>query len=113
MTLCTAVPKGSSNRMQVPLSRPSITQADIAAVLEVLNSPSLSLGPKLAAFERAMAEFRNGRGGGCQQRYERPASLSCCGRYQARRRGDHDTVQLCCVGELYSLSGGDAGLRRH
>ena len=57
MTLCTAVAKGSSKRMQVPLSRPSITQADIAAVLEVLNSPSLSLGPKLAAFERAMAEY--------------------------------------------------------
>jgi len=57
MTLCTAVPKGSLNRMQVPLSRPSITQADIAAVLEVLNSPSLSLGPKLAAFERAMADY--------------------------------------------------------
>ena len=43
--------------MQVPLSRPSITQADIAAVLEVLNSPSLSLGPKLAAFERAMGDY--------------------------------------------------------
>ena len=57
MTLCTAVAKGSSKRMQVPLSRPSITQADIAAVLEVLNSPWLSLGPKLSAFERAMANY--------------------------------------------------------
>ena len=57
MTLRTAVPKGSLNRMQVPLSRPSITQADIAAVLEVLNNHSLSLGPKLAAFERAMADY--------------------------------------------------------
>jgi len=43
--------------MQVPLSRPSITHADIEAVLEVLNSPSLSMGPKLSAFERAMAEY--------------------------------------------------------
>ncbi len=43
--------------MQVPLSRPSITQADIEAVLEVLNSPSLSMGPKLSAFERAIAEY--------------------------------------------------------
>jgi len=57
MTLCTAAAKGSSKKMQVPLSRPSITQADIAAVLEVLPSPSLSLGPKLPAFERAMAEY--------------------------------------------------------
>jgi len=43
--------------MQVPLCRPSITQADIAAVLEVLNSSSLSLGPKLSAFERGMADY--------------------------------------------------------
>src|SRR5208337_1942647 len=44
MTLCTAVPKGSLNRMQVPLSRPSITQADIAAgevqeLLQTLGTP--------------------------------------------------------------------------
>ena len=43
--------------MQVPLSRPSITQADIAAVLEVLNSPLLSLGPKLPASQRVMADY--------------------------------------------------------
>jgi perosamine synthetase len=57
MTLCTAVPKSSTNRMQVPLSRPSITQGDIEAVLEVLNSPSLSMGPKLPASQRAMADY--------------------------------------------------------
>src|SRR5208337_2633276 len=57
MTICTIATKGSSKRVQVPLSRPSITEADIAAVLEVLKSPSLSLGPKLTAFERAMAEY--------------------------------------------------------
>ncbi len=44
-------------KMQVPLSRPSITEVDIAAVLEVLHSPSLSLGPRLSAFERAMADY--------------------------------------------------------
>jgi perosamine synthetase len=44
-------------KMQVPLSRPSITELDITAVLEVLNSPSLSLGPRLSAFERAMADY--------------------------------------------------------
>lgn len=31
MTLCTTVAKGSSKRMQVPLSRPSITQTDVDA----------------------------------------------------------------------------------
>lgn len=39
----------------VPLSRPSITDDDIAAVVEVLQSSTLSLGPKLAAFEAAVA----------------------------------------------------------
>jgi len=57
MTPCTAVAKGSSKRMQVPLSRPSITQVDIEAVLEVLNSPSLSMGPKLPASQRVMADY--------------------------------------------------------
>ncbi len=35
----------------------SITQADIAAVLEVLNGPSLSLGPKLPASQRVMLDY--------------------------------------------------------
>lgn len=43
--------------MRVPLSRPSIDDADVAAVLEVLRSPSLSLGPKLREFEEAMAAY--------------------------------------------------------
>jgi len=44
-------------KMDVPLSRPSITDADIEAVLEVLKTPTLSLGPKLKAFERAVADY--------------------------------------------------------
>ena len=45
MTLCTAVAKGSSNRMQVPPSRPSITQADVDAgqvpeLLQTLGMPT-------------------------------------------------------------------------
>ncbi len=43
--------------MRVPLCRPSINEDDVAAVLEVLRSPTLSLGPKVRAFERAMAEY--------------------------------------------------------
>ena len=42
-------------RMQVPLSRPWITPDDIEAVLAVLRTPTLSLGPKVREFERAMA----------------------------------------------------------
>jgi perosamine synthetase len=41
--------------MQVPLSRPDITEEEIEAVCEVLRSPQLSLGPKGPAFEQ---EFR-------------------------------------------------------
>ena len=44
-------------KMQVPLSRPSINDDDVAAVLEVLRSPSLSMGPKVREFERAMARY--------------------------------------------------------
>ncbi len=43
--------------MEIPLSRPWITEADVSAVVEVLRSPSLSLGPRLSAFEREMARY--------------------------------------------------------
>ena len=41
--------------MQVPLSRPPINDDDVAAVLEVLRSSSLSMGPKVRESERAVA----------------------------------------------------------
>ncbi len=43
--------------MTIPLSAPDITEAEIAAVTEVLRTPRLSLGPELAAFERALADY--------------------------------------------------------
>jgi len=43
--------------MEIPLSRPDITQAERDAVTEVLLTPQLSLGPKLAEFERLVADF--------------------------------------------------------
>jgi len=45
--------------MEVPLSAPDITESEIAAVTDVLRSPQLSLGPKLAEFERAVADYTN------------------------------------------------------
>jgi perosamine synthetase len=42
---------------RVPLSRPDISKADIAAVVRVLKSPRLSLGPKLVEFEKAFARY--------------------------------------------------------
>jgi perosamine synthetase len=43
--------------MRINLSRPDITEAEIQAVLDVLRTPDLSLGPKLPAFERAFTEY--------------------------------------------------------
>lgn len=48
------------NEQTVPLSKPDITEAEIDAVVEVLRSDRLSLGPRLEAFEAACAE-RAGR----------------------------------------------------
>ena len=42
---------------KIPLSAPDITESEIAAVVEVLRSPRLSLGPKLEEFERNVAEY--------------------------------------------------------
>ncbi|MBE3575645.1 MAG: DegT/DnrJ/EryC1/StrS family aminotransferase [Firmicutes bacterium] len=43
--------------MQVHLSRPDITDAEIALVNEVVHSPVLALGPKMAEFEQAVADY--------------------------------------------------------
>jgi len=52
MTVAEAVP-----RMWVPMSSPSINDDDVAAVLEVLRTPSLSMGPQVRAFEVAVANY--------------------------------------------------------
>lgn len=44
-------------RMQVPLSQPSINQDDIDAVLAVMKTPTLSIGPQVRAFEEAIASY--------------------------------------------------------
>ena len=43
--------------MTIPLARPEITEDDVAAVVGVLRSDRLALGPKLAAFEEAIAAY--------------------------------------------------------
>ena len=42
--------------MEIPLSSPDITQAEIDAVVAVLKTRHLSLGPKLPEFEQAFAD---------------------------------------------------------
>jgi perosamine synthetase len=44
-------------RMNVPLSQPSISEDDIEAVLDVLRTPTLSIGPKINAFEQTVADY--------------------------------------------------------
>lgn len=51
----------SQVEMYVPLSRPEITDLERAYVLEVLSTPDLSLGPKLAEFEKKLAEYVGAR----------------------------------------------------
>lgn len=43
--------------MRVPLARPDIKQEEKDAVLEVLGTPDLSLGPKLPEFEEIIAKY--------------------------------------------------------
>ena len=43
--------------MRIPLSAPDIIQEDIDAVVAVLRTPRLSLGPKLEEFEHAIARY--------------------------------------------------------
>jgi len=43
--------------LHIPLSSPDIREEDRAAVLAVLDSGELSLGPRVAAFERAVAQL--------------------------------------------------------
>ncbi len=44
---------------RIQLSSPDITEAEIDAVTAVLRTPHLSLGPELAAFEAALAEYHS------------------------------------------------------
>lgn len=43
--------------MRIPVSKPDITQKEIDAVLEVLQSNTLSIGPKIIEFEKGIADF--------------------------------------------------------
>ena len=41
----------------VPMSSPDLTEAEVAAVSEVLRTRYLSMGPQLKAFEESVARY--------------------------------------------------------
>src|SRR5579864_1071079 len=43
--------------LRIPLAKPEITDADREAVLQVLQTPQLSMGPKLREFEQALCDY--------------------------------------------------------
>ena len=43
--------------IKVPMSLPDLTDAERQAVMEVLNTPNLSMGPKVDAFEESIASY--------------------------------------------------------
>ena len=49
--------------MKIPMSAPDITEAESEAVAGVLRTSTLSIGPQIAAFEQATAEYAAARHG--------------------------------------------------
>ena len=43
--------------LRIPLAKPEITDADREAVMQVLQTPQLSFGPKVAEFEQAICDY--------------------------------------------------------
>src|SRR5262249_10353154 len=43
--------------VRIPLAKPELTEADREAVMNVLRTPYLSCGPKVAEFERAICHY--------------------------------------------------------
>lgn len=46
-----------NQKVEIPMSSPDITPAEREAVAAVLNTPNLSMGPQIAAFEKAFQEY--------------------------------------------------------
>lgn len=47
----------SDKRFSIPMSAPSLTDADLEAVMQVLRTPRLSMGPEGERFEKVVAEY--------------------------------------------------------
>ncbi len=49
------------SQFKIPMSSPDLTEAERQAVMEVLQTPNLSMGPKILAFEQAFTAFSGAR----------------------------------------------------
>lgn len=50
-------PMDTEFRPNIPMSSPDITSAEQQAVMEVMNTPILSMGPRIDAFEKAFTDY--------------------------------------------------------
>jgi len=48
---------GKNPMMKIPMSSPDLTDADRQAVMDVINTPILSLGPKVLEFEQSFCRY--------------------------------------------------------
>ncbi len=73
-------------KQHIPMSSPDLTDRERTAVLEVLNTPSLSMGPKIDEFEEAFRQYT-----GCEHAIgvnSGTAGLHLCVRAAGIRSGD-------------------------
>ena len=98
----------------IPLARPVLGEAEEQAVLEVLRSGQLSLGPRVPEFEQALRRApRRAARERRVERHRRPAPRAARGRRRRRRRGRHVAVLVRRERERRRLRARPAGLRRH
>ncbi len=57
MTRSSMVSRKTLMNVRIPLAKPEITDSDREAVLAVLRTPHLSMGPKLGEFEQAFCDY--------------------------------------------------------
>ena len=98
----------------VPLARPVLGEAEEQAVLEVLRSGQLSLGPRVPAFEEAFAARLVDRARKRRvERHRRAAPGAARRRRHRRRRGRHVAVLVRRERELVPVRARAPGLRGH
>ena len=98
----------------IPLAQPDITQRDIDAVVDVLHTTTLSIGPKIEEFEAACATLAGRRHGIGVSSGTAGSALRDDGRGRGRRpRGHHHPLLLCRLRQLRLVCRRQAGLCRY